>query len=139
MVSSCLSCIDKAVASLEKSGKGKASDIAAIGESAPLASARLTVAGITNQRETTVVWSRKTGKALTDAIAWPDTRTTHTVRQLAGKSDKGADALKHITGLYVGCGREITLTVTQAALYLLRRRQAAMAARQQRGGPQSAR
>ena len=31
MVSSCLSCIDKAVTKLEESGKGKASDIAAIG------------------------------------------------------------------------------------------------------------
>ena len=84
------------------------------------------------------MWSRKTGKALCDAIAWPDTRTTHTVRQLAGKSDKGADALKHITGLCVVSAELLELTA-QSPLHLLRGRQAAMAARQQRGGPESAR
>ena len=31
--------------------------------------------GITNQRETAVVWSRKTGKPLTRAIVWDDART----------------------------------------------------------------
>ena len=57
------------------------------------------VVGITNQRETTVVWDRKTGKPLTRAIAWPDTRTTGTVRELAKKSSKGTDAVKQETGL----------------------------------------
>ena len=45
------------------------------------------------------MWDKKTGRALTRAIAWPDTRTTHTVRQLAEKSDKGTDAVKLETGL----------------------------------------
>ena len=31
--------------------------------------------GVTNQRETTVVWSRKTGKPLARAIVWDDSRT----------------------------------------------------------------
>ena len=31
--------------------------------------------GVTNQRETTVVWSRTTGKPLSRAIVWDDTRT----------------------------------------------------------------
>jgi len=31
--------------------------------------------GITNQRETTVVWERKTGKAIHKAIVWQDRRT----------------------------------------------------------------
>ena len=31
--------------------------------------------GITNQRETTVVWDRHTGQPLHDAIVWYDTRT----------------------------------------------------------------
>lgn len=31
--------------------------------------------GVTNQRETTVVWSRKTGKPLSRAIVWDDSRT----------------------------------------------------------------
>ena len=35
--------------------------------------------GITNQRETTVVWSRRTGKPLCKAIVWKDSRTKHTV------------------------------------------------------------
>lgn len=32
--------------------------------------------GITNQRETTIVWDRKTGKPLMNAIVWQDRRTT---------------------------------------------------------------
>jgi glycerol kinase len=35
--------------------------------------------GITNQRETTVVWSRKTGKPLHRAIVWTDSRTKNHV------------------------------------------------------------
>jgi len=55
--------------------------------------------GITNQRETACVWSRKTGRPVHNAVVWPDTRNTTTVRQLASKSDKGVDALKEKTGL----------------------------------------
>ncbi|MFD4196034.1 MULTISPECIES: glycerol kinase GlpK [Amycolatopsis] len=45
-----------------------------------LTKANLTVAdlaalGITNQRETTVVWNRRTGRPYTNAIVWQDTRT----------------------------------------------------------------
>ena len=36
----------------------------------------LSAIGITNQRETTVLWSRSTGKPLANAIVWQDTRTT---------------------------------------------------------------
>src|SRR5205807_10407132 len=36
--------------------------------------ADLAAIGITNQRETTVVWSRKTGKPLANALVWQDTR-----------------------------------------------------------------
>lgn len=35
--------------------------------------------GITNQRETTVAWSRKTGKPLCRAIVWTDSRTKNHV------------------------------------------------------------
>ncbi|GMK59016.1 hypothetical protein CspeluHIS016_0700310 [Cutaneotrichosporon spelunceum] len=55
--------------------------------------------GITNQRETTCVWSRSTGKPLHNAVVWPDTRNTVTVRLLSLKSAQGADALKERTGL----------------------------------------
>ena len=53
--------------------------------------------GITNQRETTVVWDTNTGEPLHNAIAWPDTRTKGLVREL--KSQKGADKLQEICGL----------------------------------------
>lgn len=37
------------------------------------------ITGITNQRETTVAWSRATGKPLCKAIVWTDSRTKNTV------------------------------------------------------------
>jgi glycerol kinase len=55
--------------------------------------------GITNQRETAVVWDRNTGKPLGPAIVWSDSRTAETVKQLADKSEKGIDAIKNICGL----------------------------------------
>ncbi|KMQ46015.1 hypothetical protein HL42_3271 [Trichophyton rubrum] len=54
------------------------------------------VIGVTNQRETTVVWDWETGKPLYNAIAWPDTRTKSIVREF---KDKGADQLQEICGL----------------------------------------
>lgn len=42
--------------------------------------------GITNQRETTVVWDRQTGKPLTNAIVWPDARNSSTVKELKEKA-----------------------------------------------------
>ena len=38
--------------------------------------------GITNQRETTVIWNRKTGKAIHNAIVWQDRRTTEYCQSL---------------------------------------------------------
>src|SRR5699024_7507533 len=35
--------------------------------------------GITNQRETAVVWDKKTGKPIYNAIVWQDTRTSHAI------------------------------------------------------------
>lgn len=45
--------------------------------------------GITNQRETSVVWDRETGKAVSNAIVWQDRRTADFCRELreAGHSD----------------------------------------------------
>ena len=53
--------------------------------------------GITNQRETTVVWNRKTGKPVYNAIVWQDTRTQDIVDRLA--ADGGTDRFKEIVGL----------------------------------------
>jgi glycerol kinase len=44
-----------------------------------------TLAGITNQRETAVAWSRKTGKPLCKAIVWTDSRTKHVVTHFQQK------------------------------------------------------
>src|SRR5437763_10336181 len=53
--------------------------------------------GITNQRETTVVWDRSTGEPICNAIVWQDTRTDATVRALAG--ELGVDRLRDRVGL----------------------------------------
>jgi glycerol kinase len=53
--------------------------------------------GITNQRETTVVWDRESGEPIHNAIVWQDTRTGPLVRELAG--DEGLDRLRDVTGL----------------------------------------
>src|ERR1700710_685657 len=44
--------------------------------------------GITNQRETTIVWDRETGKPVYNAIVWQDSRTAALTKKLA---DDGAE------------------------------------------------
>ncbi|MFN2428345.1 MAG: FGGY family carbohydrate kinase, partial [Candidatus Binatia bacterium] len=44
--------------------------------------AEITAIGITNQRETTVVWDRHTGRAIHRAIVWQDRRTAATCTRL---------------------------------------------------------
>jgi glycerol kinase len=61
----------------------KAGDIAAI--------------GITNQRETTVLWNKKTGKPLHNAIVWQDTRVADEVSRLA--KELGDSFVRSRTGL----------------------------------------
>ena len=41
--------------------------------------------GITNQRETTVIWEKKTGRPIHNAIVWQDTRTAGICAELAGQ------------------------------------------------------
>jgi glycerol kinase len=53
--------------------------------------------GITNQRETAVVWDKTTGKPIYNAIVWQDTRTQPIVDELA--KDGGADRFKQKVGL----------------------------------------
>lgn len=57
----------------------------------------LAAVGITNQRETTVVWDKTTGKPVYNAIVWQDTRTQAIVDELAGS--EGAEKYKAIVGL----------------------------------------
>ena len=67
---------------IERSGLG-ARDIAAI--------------GITNQRETAVVWDRRTGKPIHRAIVWQDRRTAAACAQLKG--DGAEELIRQRTGL----------------------------------------
>ena len=57
----------------------------------------LAAIGITNQRETTVVWNRKTGKAVCNAIVWQDTRVEDDVAEFS--RDGGQDRFRSKTGL----------------------------------------
>ena len=43
----------------------------------------LAAIGVTNQRETTVIWDRATGKPIYNAIVWQDTRTADICNKLA--------------------------------------------------------
>lgn len=55
--------------------------------------------GITNQRETTVVWNKTTGKAIYNAIVWQDKRTASTCEEL---KEKGLEEyVKKNTGLVI--------------------------------------
>ena len=63
----------------------KASDIAAI--------------GITNQRETAIVWDKETGVPICRAIVWQDRRTADLCRRLEEKG--AADTIKKKTGLVI--------------------------------------
>jgi len=63
--------------------KVQASDIAAV--------------GVTNQRETTVVWDRSTGQPVHNAIVWQDTRTDQICNELS--ADGGQDRFRAKTGL----------------------------------------
>ena len=67
-----------------------------------LARAKATVSeiaavGITNQRETTVVWDRTTGKPVCNAIVWQDTRTQKIVDELGGEA--GPNRYRSVVGL----------------------------------------
>ena len=77
-----------------------------------VSAADIAAVGITNQRETTIVWNRRTGQPYHNAIVWQDTRTA----QLVGDLDRA------------GPGRPDPGTGRHPAGHLLRRRQARLAA-----------
>src|SRR6201996_963978 len=49
---------------------------------AKLSASDIAAIGITNQRETTLIWDRKTGKAIHNAIVWQDRRTADVCEEL---------------------------------------------------------
>ncbi len=59
---------------------------------------RVAACGVTNQRETLVVWERQTGRPVHPAIVWQDTRTAELVCELAGPQ-KRTDRYTQRTGL----------------------------------------
>jgi glycerol kinase len=67
--------------------------LSAVGASA----ADVAAIGITNQRETAVIWDRATGEPIANAIVWQDTRTQKLVDELS--VDGGGDRFRSITGL----------------------------------------
>jgi glycerol kinase len=56
----------------------------------------ITAVGITNQRETTIIWDRATGEPVYNAIVWQDTRTQSIIDRIA---DGDTDRFKKVTGL----------------------------------------
>ncbi|MBK7061812.1 MAG: glycerol kinase GlpK [Rubrivivax sp.] len=77
--------LDVARQALSQAGL-KATDIAAI--------------GITNQRETTLLWNRQSGQPIHNAIVWQDRRTEPLCMQLRAQ-DGLAEAVQHSTGLRI--------------------------------------
>ncbi len=66
-------------------------------EKAQLERSDIVALGIANQRESTIVWDRKTGRPVHNAINWQDTRTDHLIRELGG--DAGQDRFRERCGL----------------------------------------
>jgi len=66
-------------------------------QAAGISGKQVAAVGITNQRETAVVWDRTTGEAIYNAVVWQDTRVADTVAHLA--SHGGQDRFRAITGL----------------------------------------
>ncbi|MCT2594543.1 glycerol kinase GlpK [Streptomyces sp. N2-109] len=64
---------------------------------AGLHAGELSALGITNQRETTVLWDRRTGEPVHNAIVWQDTRTVGLCEELGGT--EGQDRFRDRTGL----------------------------------------
>ena len=54
--------------------------------------------GITNQRETTIVWDKSTGKPVYNALVWQDVRTGDIVREIADGDPLGTERYRQITG-----------------------------------------
>jgi glycerol kinase len=76
-------CTEEVIAEAMAQAGLKADDLAAI--------------GITNQRETTLLWNKKTGKPLANAIVWQDMRVAADVARMA--SEVGNDFFRRRTGL----------------------------------------
>src|SRR5215216_2390449 len=66
---------------------------------AKVAPSQIAAIGITNQRETTLVWDKSTGKAIHRAIVWQDRRTADTCAKM--KADGHEPVITQKTGLII--------------------------------------
>jgi len=66
-------------------------------ETAGLTASDLSGIGITNQRETTILWNKRTGEPVANAIVWQDTRTADLAKELV--AEPGTDWFRARTGL----------------------------------------
>ena len=64
---------------------------------AGISPSELAAVGITNQRETTIIWEKKTGKAIGNALVWQDTRVADEVARYAASG--GQNRFREATGL----------------------------------------
>ncbi len=64
-----------------------------------ISAASIAALGITNQRETTIVWDKKTGEPIYNAIVWQDKRTASICETLKAKGLE--DYVRHNTGLVI--------------------------------------
>jgi glycerol kinase len=71
--------------------------VAAALAKADMTAARIAAFGITNQRETVVLWERDTGRPVHNAIVWQDTRTEQLCQEIGG--EQGQDRFRARTGL----------------------------------------
>jgi glycerol kinase len=71
--------------------------IAAAMEQKSLRARDISAIGITNQRETTLLWERKTGRPIANAIVWQDTRTDKLVKEFSRRG--GQNRFRTQTGL----------------------------------------
>ena len=68
-------------------------------KAAGISASQVTSLGITNQRETTIVWNRKTGQPIHNALVWQDRRAEPVCAQL--RADGHAERIQQKTGLLV--------------------------------------
>ncbi|XP_021952542.1 glycerol kinase [Folsomia candida] len=84
LLSSTITCIDKCVEKLEALG---------------LSASQVKTIGITNQRETLIVWDKLTGKPLYNAIVWMDTRALPAVEENLSARKEECEKIRRICGL----------------------------------------
>jgi glycerol kinase len=81
----------------EEIWKSQVSVVKKVMSSAMVGAGEIEAIGITNQRETTIVWDKKTSKPIYNAIAWNDRRTT----DFCTKMKKEESLIRNKTGLYL--------------------------------------